>query len=95
MNGKVATEDDVRFGRAVFCLAKDSKSVASLSSMALPTPALLKPEDQNAPRIPILVIQVEVSDGMTLVGYRYLNGGNGICSLPEVQLVGEDDPRWV
>jgi len=94
MKGTLATEDDVRSGRAVFYLARTPHAAASPSSIPLPTPAILKPEDQNAPVVPVLVIQVEVADDMTIVGYRNLDGGNGICSLPEVQFVCEDDPRW-
>lgn len=45
-------------------------------------------QDEDSSAIPVAVIQAETQDGAkVLIGYRPLSGGNGICTLDEIQLV--------
>ena len=61
-------------------------------SAVLPRPAILKLEGAEQP---VIVIQVEHAAHQVLVGYRNLQGGNGIATLEEVVLLDEPDERFV
>lgn len=80
--GRVANEDDVREGRAVFYVDGPSEA----ATLSLPRCALLRENGGHAR--PVVVIQAEVRfDGKIFVGYRPLAGGNGVCTLDELDLL--------
>jgi hypothetical protein len=84
--GRVANEEDVREGRAVFYVDGPSQA----ADLRLPRCALLAEEGGNAQ--PVIAIQAEVRyDGEVLIGYRPLTGGNGICMLKELVLLDGPD----
>jgi hypothetical protein len=93
MDGVLATEADVREGRATFFLGNLDEVPAVPWSKVLPACAIFRGDGDVAPA-PVVVIQVEVGPRFTMVGYRPLSGGNGICMLDEVEFVVDDDPRW-
>ena len=82
--GRPATEADIAKGIAVFAIPSGS----SASEMQLPFCALQKME--SGENIPVVAIQAEKTDGQTFIGVRYLEGGNGVCTLPELEML--DDP---
>ncbi len=87
--GRVAIEDDVREGRAVFYIDGPSQA----AEVRLPRCALLHEEGGKV--LPVILIQAESrSDGEVLVGYRPLVGGNGICMLGEVDLLDGPDEMF-
>jgi|SRR5579862_674615 len=88
LRGRVASEDDVRDGRAVYYVDGPSQ----VADISLPRCALLHDEERAA-ALPVILIQAETrSDGEILFGYRPLNGGNGICVSGDVELLdGPDD----
>lgn len=79
--GRPATEADVAAGSAVFYVKGDSAA----ASMRLPCCAIQSFEDGSEQ--PVVVIQAELADQDTVLGVRPLTGGNGICTLAEVQLL--------
>ncbi len=80
--GRVATEDDVRAGFAVFYV----EGVSNPATFTLPRCGLLKNNEGSA--LLVVVIQAESRyDGQVLFGYRPFNGGNGICMNYDVQFV--------
>ena len=82
VQGRVASEDDVREGRAVFYVDGPSQA----ADVSLPHCALL--HEEGGAQSPVILIQAENrSDGEVLVGYRPLRGGNGICVMGEVDLL--------
>jgi len=81
VNGRIATEDDVRAGRAVFFV----KDGARPSDVDLPCCGLQTLETGEVQ--PVIVIQAEVIPDGTLYGVRPLTGGNGLCLAHEVQLL--------
>lgn len=88
--GRAAREDDVREGRAVFYVDGPSE----ISALPLPCCALLKEESGSL--LPVIVIQAEGrDDGGTVVGYRPLSGGNGICMLNELELLDEPNDLFL
>ena len=88
----LATENDVVEGRAVFYLQLSGDAAAEPFNLQLPACAVL--HSKYGPEIPVVVIQVELSDRQTIAGYRPLNGGNGVCSLPELEILEGPDDRF-
>lgn len=84
MSGRVATEEDVKEGRAVFYLPSGSESY----EIELPLFALQIEEDTNE-KIPCVVIQIEITSEGTAVGVRYIEGGNGVGMASEFEFYGE------
>lgn len=87
VTGRLATEDDVREGRAVFYL--DGAEGAQPGQVPIPSLALLRDEDGNGTTT-VVVIQAEIFRDECTVGYRPLEGGNGICLLEEITLLPRD-----
>ena len=81
--GRVATESDVKAGRAVFYV----KGASSPAPMRLPHCAIQTRSDGST--IKVVVVQAEYADNQTLLGVRPLAGGNGICLLQEVELLDD------
>jgi hypothetical protein len=83
LSGRVATEEDVRRGTAAFFIEGESTP----HPMPLPFCAIQTLEDGQ--RVRVVVIQAEACSGV-IVGVRYLNGGNGVCTLEELELKSWD-----
>ena len=94
MTGRLATEDDVKAGRAVFYLGNPEEVPAWPAEIELPAPALLR-DDDSGTLTPVVVIQAEESEIRCTVGIRFLTGGNGLCLLEELEFIDEDDQRFV
>jgi len=94
MTGRLATEADVKAGCAVFYLGNVDEAPARPADLKLPALALQRDED-SGDLTPVVVIQVEEGESQCMVGVRFFPGGNGICSLEELELIDERDPRFV
>ena len=80
ISGRAATEKDVKEGRAVFY----SEGGNPPASLQIPFFATLK-DSETAKTEVIFVIQAELNPkGDTIIGYRYLRGGNGVCLQKEI-----------
>lgn len=90
MSGAGAVEEDVVAGRAVFYSNPSGEPLV----VDLPVCAWRAGEDGGEP-VPVVVVQAEKTNG-GIFGYRYLEGGNGICTLPELDFVPdpEDGSFW-
>ena len=93
ISGREACEEDVVAGRAVYYLNDPEKLNARALEVGVPRCAILNDEDSGE-LIPVIVIQVEKADDRVYVGYRALDGGNGICTEEEVELLDEPDERF-
>jgi len=96
IRGRVATEVDVKNGKAVFYLDLSDGQKSRPYDFALPCCAILHAENGEAP---VIVIQIEtsinsLSESKIFAGYRLLAGGNGICLLSELELLNEPDARF-
>jgi hypothetical protein len=89
--GRVATEPDVKAGRAVFYLKNPEEIGAEPLALALPCCAILKTEKEGSP---VVIIQAEKAEPKKYIGYRDLVGGNGICTLEEVEILDGPDARF-
>ena len=97
IRGRVASEVDVKEGRAVFYLDLSEGQESRPFDSALPCCAIL--HEENERQVPVIVIQVEtslnnVNQVKIFAGYRLLAGGNGICFVHELELLNLPDPRF-
>jgi hypothetical protein len=81
IRGRAATESDVAAGRAVFFV--DDNAVPA--DFYLPACGYQLLEDGTEE--PVVIVQAEIVPGGTLLGVRYLEGGNGICFADEVRVL--------
>jgi hypothetical protein len=82
ISGRVATEEDVVNGIAVFYIPEGSIACDAL----LPT-CVIQIDDETQERIPAVAIQAEQAGELVYLGLRYMDGGNGMCELDEVELL--------
>jgi hypothetical protein len=89
LRGRVAVEQDVKDGRAVFYLQGDEPVVHV--DIGLPHCAILL---EGGQRIPVIIIQSERIGDKHAFGYRPLSGGNGVCLPFEVELLEQPDETF-
>ena len=82
--GKVADEEDVKAGRAVFYIDGFSEH------HEMPLPSLANWMSSETPGELVVIIQAEVTDQGIVLGVRPLSGGNAVVTLEEVELLGAD-----
>ena len=88
VSGRAATDADVNAGRAVFAVGGEPVD------LDVPACAIVSEEEVGEPT-PVILIQAErLEDGTVAVGYRFLDGGTGIASLDDVELLTEPDARF-
>jgi hypothetical protein len=86
--GRTATDADVNAGRAVFAVGGEPVE------LDIPACAIVSEEGVGEPT-PVIVVQAErLEDGTVAVGYRFLDGGTGIATLAELELLSEPDERF-
>lgn len=85
---RAATDADVAAGRAVFAVGGEPVE------LDLPSCAIVREEGVGEPT-PVIIIQAErLEDGTIAVGFRLVDGGTGIATLEEVELLSEPDERF-
>jgi hypothetical protein len=84
IKNKIATEQDVIEGRAVFYI-NDGQDHQALD-VQIPALAYQIDEESNS-KVLVIVIQAEKVDDTELVGVRYLEGSNGVCTWSELEFV--------
>ena len=91
LRGRVAVEQDVKDGRAVFYI-RDAEEIGAVhADIGLPRCAIFSEDGQSTP---VVIIQSERLGDKHTVGYRPLSGGNGICTIAEVELLERPDERF-
>jgi len=90
VTSRLASEADVKDGRAVFYLGNADQIVTAPYDVGLPHCALLV-DEESGEKIPVIIVQAERAGEVILVGYRFLTGGNGMCTLSEIELLDEPD----
>jgi hypothetical protein len=95
ISGTLATEKDVNSGRAVFYLEDPNEIGAEpYNRLEMPHCAILLDGDTGK-ETPVVIIQAEKAEELTYIGYRFLSGGNGVCLLPELELLDGPDDRFL
>ena len=90
--GRLAREEDAKAGRAVFFLENPTNPVATPYALTLPSCAILT--DEGGSQSPVVIIQAEALTDRVTLGYRAVDGGNGICTLAEVEILDSPDERF-
>jgi hypothetical protein len=93
ISGHVAREEDVVAGRAVYFLKDPEMISAHALEVNVPRCAILT-DEESGEELPVVIIQVEQAEDRVYVGYRPLDGGNGICTDKEIELLDEPDARF-
>jgi hypothetical protein len=89
VSGRVATEDDVRAGRAVFHVKGTSEAISVEGGL----PALALHTGGAGVVSPVILIQLERAADREIAGIRFLLGGNTVCTLSDLRLADEDAVR--
>ena len=88
MEGRAANDRDVDEGRAIFAVGGEPVE------LDLPSCAIVQEEGVGEPTAVILIQAERLEDGTVAVGYRLVDGGTGIATLEEVELLSEPDERF-
>jgi hypothetical protein len=88
VEGRAATDRDVEEGRAVFAVGGEPVE------LDLPSCAIVQEEGVGEKTAVILIQAERLDDGTVAVGFRLVDGGTGIATLDEVELLSEPDERF-
>ena len=84
---RIATEEDVKLGRAVFYLENEGTGTEH-QALDIQIPSLAHQIDQETKEKKlVIVIQAEKADEQEVIGLRYFEGGNAVCLLFELEFV--------
>lgn len=90
INGRLPTKEETMSGASLMYV--DSLSLTSAHALDMTFPRLARCfSDYTKKNELIVVIQGLVSEKDTVVGFRYLNGGNGSAWLHEVQFLSDEE----
>ncbi len=85
IKGRIATERDVKEGRAIFYINAKEKNHIPLN---VTIPSLAYHNDQkNGVKTKVIVIQAEQTSEQKVAGIRYLDGSEGACLMEELEFV--------
>ena len=87
--GKCADETDIEIGNAVFCIPSGSIP----HKMPLPICAIYV--DEVGQRTPVIIIQAEEHDETIIIGARPLDGGNMVCTFPELEIMRSPNDEFL
>lgn len=90
VNGRLPTKDETRNGSSLMYF--DTKEIPSARPLDLQMPKLARyfSKYTNKNEL-VIVIQAVVAEQDTVVGFRYINGGNGSAWFNEVTFLTEDE----
>jgi hypothetical protein len=92
ISGRLATEQDIKDGKAVFYISGDRSELKPLD-ISLPACAIWH-DAQSKKDTPVILIQAEETPKLKAVGFRFLSGGNGACTLAELEILKSPDERF-
>jgi len=88
VNGRLATKEETQNGTALFFVENEKYPDAKPLDIKMPKLARYYNKYSKKEEI-IIVIQALNIDNDSIVGFRYLNGGNGSARLSEVKLLSD------
>ena len=90
ISGRLATEKDVKDGIAVFYIAGDG-----ITPLKIKLPACAVHHDvETKIATPVILVQAEETPKAKTIGFRFITGGNGICTLAELEILQGPDERF-
>jgi hypothetical protein len=81
IKNRIATEEDVKLGRAVFYIESVDHTPIDIQ---IPSLAYQVDKETGEKKL-VIVIQAETTGEEEVVGIRYFEGGNGVCMLHELE----------
>ena len=87
IKNKIATEQDVIDGKAVFYIGNCDGEHNALN-IPIPSTAYHIDNETSEKKL-VIVIQAEKANDQEVIGIRYFDGGNGICLLGELEFITE------
>ncbi len=94
VNGRMATEEEARNGASLILVDMEKYPNAKPLDMTMPKLAKFYNEHSNREEI-VIVIQALNIDNDSIVGFRYLNGGNGSAWLHEVDFISDQESEII
>lgn len=88
VKGTLASQLDIDEGRAVFLIDPEGGEHKPLE-IEIPSLAHITDEESNK-QIKVVVIQGEKIGESSIVGIRYLSGGDGVCMLEELDFIDNE-----
>ena len=88
VNGRLATKEDTQNGTALIFVENEKYPNAKPLDIKMPKLARFYNNNSKKEEI-IIVIQALNIDNDSIVGFRYLNGGNGSAQLSDVKLLSD------
>ena len=94
VKGRLATDADVKAGRAVFVISGGAGAVqVHPLDMPLPRCAVWRDTERNE-IVPVVCIQAEEKNGNKIVGFRIVRGGLGMATVSELIFLEAPDARF-
>lgn len=92
ISGRLATEQDIKEGKAVFYLDGDRSELKPIQ-ISLPACAIWH-DSESKKATPVILVQAEETPKVKAIGFRFLSGGNGVCTLAELEILKSPDERF-
>lgn len=94
VNGRMATKEETQNGTSLIFI--DAEKYPHAKPLDIAMPKLASYYNENAKREEfIIVIQAIKVNNDSIVGFRYLNGGNGSARLKEVRFLSENEIEMI
>ncbi len=92
VNGRMPTKEEAQNGISLIHVDPIQYPNAEVYDMELPQLAMFYCHPSKRPEV-VIIIQAFSIEKDTIVGFRYLNGGNGSARLNEVDLIDESEEK--
>jgi hypothetical protein len=90
VSGRAAQESDVKIGHAIFHTTINGEVAGRPAPIAVPQFAYFIADDRS--RIPVVVVQAEISERATVLGLRDVQGREYVATEKDVILLGQTHP---
>lgn len=90
VNGRMPTKEETQNGTSLIFVDRDKYPHAKPLDLTMPKLASIYNRNTRRDEL-IIVIQAVNVDNDSIVGFRYLNGGNGSARLDEIQIIADDE----
>ncbi len=94
VNGRMATKEETQNGTSLIFVDQVKYPHAKILDITMPKLASFYNESSNREEL-IIVIQAINVDNDSIVGFRYLNGGNGSARLNEVRFLSDNEIEMI
>jgi len=94
VNGRMATKEETRNGSSLIFV--DTAKYPNAKPLDITMPKLASFYNENSKREDlVIIIQAINVDNDSIVGFRYLNGGNGSAKLNEVKFLSDNEIEMI